>query len=155
MFSVAKDKQGKLEQRDYTKPLSLDMKRALWKVTNDRLSWLITHKRDQPYFLTVLAFILRDMHPTRQEAVLRILQSHPCSVKQELGELSVFESALESQLEDGIIVWKKDKNELEIYERFLKLIREQRTNGKVIGTNDNGISHLFSLLPSHILKLSR
>jgi len=88
-----------LEQWDYTKELSTELKKApLWLLSIDRLAWLIDNKRGTPSFLEVLAIVLPRSLPSRQILIWGMMQSERPSHhgEQNQAEIAICADALKA-----------------------------------------------------------
>jgi len=118
-----------LEQWDYTKPLSTELKKApLWNLSDVRLDWLIEYKRGSPSFPYILAMILRRSVPSRQIKIWNLMkfESHPDNGDHKQVEIAIFEDTMRAQQNNDFLRWHYVTSEPTSFERLKNMIREQR-----------------------------
>jgi len=122
--NITKGEQNMLEQWDYTKSLSTELRDAsLWLLSEGTLSWLIVNKRDTPSFLQVLVIILPRSLPSRQMEIWNMMQVQR---RPDNSETVIFEEAVRTQVNDMNCEWKYISHEKKAFERLRDMIKDQR-----------------------------
>jgi len=105
------------------------MKEApLWHISDNALARLVKDQRGTKYFVDVLAIILQQTQPVRQEEIWNMMQASPSIGDLDQAELAAFKVTLEAQYENQ---WNDDSLKWNLsqdlsFERLWRCIRERK-----------------------------